>query len=69
VARSLVPKLEALKDRGLIVDFGTSWLLAEAVVHAYSANLEQVVVELNSYPELRDVTSDAKTLRRRMRQV
>jgi len=69
VAASLVPKLETLKSKGVIVDFGTSWLLAEAVVHAYAENLEKVVVELNSYPELRDVTSDAKTLRRRMRQV
>jgi DNA recombination-dependent growth factor C len=69
VAKSLVPKLEALKSQGMIIDFGTSWILAEAVVHAASENLEQVVIELNSYPELRDVTSDAKTLRRRMRQI
>jgi hypothetical protein len=69
VALTLIPKLEALKSQGLIVDFGTSWLLAEAVVHANSADLEQVVIELNSYPEVRDVTSDAKTLRRRMRQI
>jgi hypothetical protein len=69
VTASLAPKLDELKRQGLVIDFATSWLMAEAVVHADEANLEQVVVELNSYPELTDVTSDAKTLRRRLRRI
>jgi DNA recombination-dependent growth factor C len=69
VAASLLPKLEALKRQGLIIDFATSWLMAEAVVHAAPENLEQVVVELTACPELTDVTADAKTLRRRLRRV
>ena len=69
LAMTLVPKLTDLRERGLIADFATSWLLGEVVVHCTPDNVAPVHAELVAFPELQDVTSDPVALRKRLRKL
>jgi len=66
LAVTLVPKLENLQQRGLISEFGTSWLLGENVGHGRAENVAEVHKELAGFPELGDVISDPIQLRLRL---
>lgn len=69
LAKTLVPKLSGLRDGGVIVDFATSWMLGEVVVHCSADKVETVHAELATFPELQDVTSDPVALRKRLRKL
>lgn len=69
VLATLRPRLEALRDGGDILDFATSWLMFEAVVHATPDRASTVRTALMTYPELRGVTSDEKVARARLRKL
>ena len=69
IAATLVPRLTALRDSGQILDFATSWILAEAVVHVRSNDAAEVRQVLAGFPELRDVTGDERVARTRLRKL
>ncbi|MFN2452463.1 MAG: hypothetical protein ABR541_08935 [Candidatus Dormibacteria bacterium] len=55
MAARLAPQLEQLRAGGLAVDHATSWLLAEVVVHAPAARVNETLAAMSAIPELTNV--------------
>lgn len=64
VAAALTLELERLRTEGLILDFATSWLLAELVVHAPADRVADARTALEALPLLRDVGVSRRPRRR-----
>ena len=65
LAASLLPRLEHLREDGVIIDFATSWVLEEIVVHARADQIDAATTALSAFPELRDVATGGLSGRRR----
>lgn len=69
VMLTLTEYLEALRQQGLVVDYASSWLLAEMVVHAPAEHATAVRQLLAERPELRQVQLDTRAGRSRLRRL
>jgi hypothetical protein len=66
LAATLVPALRQLQTDGVLIDFATSWMLAEVVAHAPEGQSERALEALRQLPELTGVAPAGREKLRRL---